>query len=255
MKTLLLLLTIGGTLCLSVHNSYYPYDYNNKQNGNSHSSALNQLLAKAPPQAINAYLQIVQNFSQSLAYLRTAFENWAKTYGLEQEYRRFLAASQKENEEFKRAISELYPMLTRFLTDYMKYGNDRRQSIMLAFNRTASLTNRADNRQNEVVESIIDLYLSSLAGAGTNTRGNGYAGNSGSYWAGNGMYNGNNVIYNGPNGGGPSNGWGSGVNGMGYVDVRMPAGNFGYNNGNSYTTNQRQSGGWIPSTLEWLHRQ
>ncbi|CAJ0603114.1 unnamed protein product [Cylicocyclus nassatus] len=248
MKTLLLLLTIGGTLCLSIHNSYYPYDYNNYQNANSRNSALDQLLARAPPQAINGYFQIVQNFSQSLAFLRTNFENWAKTYGLEQEYRRFLTESQRENADLKKAISELYPMLTKFLTDYMNYGNDKRRSVMLAFNRTASLTNRPDSRQNEIVQSIIELYLSSLAGAGTNSRANGQAGNSGSYWGSNGVFNGNNAIYNGPNGGGLLNGWGPGVNGMGYVNGRMPSGTFGYNYGNSYSTNQRRSG-WIPSTL------
>ncbi|VDK77129.1 unnamed protein product, partial [Cylicostephanus goldi] len=127
-------------------------------------TTLEDILARAPLQAIGAYSEIVQDFSQSLDNLISAIEEWAFTYGLEHEYRSFVNESERENADYKTAMRELYPILTEFLGDHMKIENDRKRPLMLAFDRASALPDKTANRQT-VVEGIIKSYLPSLAGA------------------------------------------------------------------------------------------
>ncbi|CAJ0603096.1 unnamed protein product [Cylicocyclus nassatus] len=204
MKTVLFLLSIGGVFCATAYDPYYPYG-NNNQNVNTQITTLDGILARASPQAIRAYTQIVQNFSQSLADVKTALESWSRTYGLEEQYKKFVADSEKENADFKKAVADLMPKLTKFFNDYNKIGDDKKQSIMTAFNKTAALTNTFDDKQKAIIELILKTYLPSL-NSGSNNQGipvnGGYPGsNTGSpvYGGGipinNGGYPGSNTGY------------------------------------------------------------
>ncbi|VDN28056.1 unnamed protein product, partial [Cylicostephanus goldi] len=84
MQLLLFLLSIGGVFCATAYDPYYPYGSNN-QNVNNQITTLDGILARASPQAIRAYTQIVQNFSQSLNDVKIALESWSRTYGLEKQ--------------------------------------------------------------------------------------------------------------------------------------------------------------------------
>ncbi|VDM83296.1 unnamed protein product [Strongylus vulgaris] len=211
MKTALFLLSVGSAFCFTSYNPYYPYNSynnNNNQNVNVQSSTLDGILARASPQAVGAYSQIVQNFSQSLADVKSALENWSKTYGLEQEYKKFVADSEKENADFKKAITELFPKLTKFFNDYFKIGDDKKQSIMLAYNKTAALTSTLDDKQKAAIEFIMKTYMPSLLNAIPSNQGStgGLSGNIGIYPGYNGGLSGNNGIYPGNNGGYSQNG-------------------------------------------------
>ncbi|KIH52210.1 hypothetical protein ANCDUO_17690, partial [Ancylostoma duodenale] len=118
MKIVLVLLSVGTAACFP---QYDPYN----QNTNFKGGQRDGILAKASPEAVRAYAQIVQNLSQSLIDVRTALEAWAKKYGLEQEFKKFVADSEKEAADFKKATTELMPKLTQFFTSYIKITEDK----------------------------------------------------------------------------------------------------------------------------------
>ncbi|RCN48334.1 hypothetical protein ANCCAN_05623 [Ancylostoma caninum] len=162
-----------------------------------------------------------QNLSQSLSDVRTALEAWAKKYGLEQEFKRFVADSEKEAADFKKATTELIPKLTQFFTSYIKITEDKKQSIISAFNKTAALSKPLDDKQKAVVEFIMRTYLPSLGNVVPHNQGGlpgnnaGLPGNNGGFPGNNGGFFGNNGGFPGNNGGFPGNNGGfNGNNGM-----------------------------------------
>ncbi|CAJ0603109.1 unnamed protein product [Cylicocyclus nassatus] len=178
MKPVLLLLSIGSVFCVVSNDLSYPY-YSDEI-VNQEKTALEDILARASLQGIGAYSQIEQKFSQSLANLKTAIEEWAITYGLEHEYRKIANESERENADYRTAVRELYPILTEFLGNYMKTGGDKKQSLMLAFKRTSTLPNRQS-----VFERIIKSYGPSLASSNAGSSIS-FPGNSGDYNRGTG---------------------------------------------------------------------
>ncbi|VDM78140.1 unnamed protein product [Strongylus vulgaris] len=178
----------------------------------------------------------------------TALENWARNYGLEQECMRYFAESEKESAEFKRTVTELFSKLTKFFTDYLRITDDKKQSIMLAINKTIALMATLDDKQKAIVDFIIRIYMPSLVNIGSyNHEGisrsvGAFSENIGIYPGYNGGYLGNNRDflenyggYSGMNGkttgssggyprifGGPSNG-GLSIN---YGPIRIGNGGF-----------------------------
>ncbi|CAJ0603108.1 unnamed protein product [Cylicocyclus nassatus] len=187
MKPVMLLLSIGGVFCLIPNDLSYPYDCS-KQIANQEKTTLEDVLARASLQAVGAYSQIVQKFSQSLANLKTAIEEWAITYGLEQEYRKIANESERENADYRTAVKELYPILTEFLGNHMKVGNGKKRSLMLAFKRTLALPHRFDTSQQSIFERVIKSYNPSLASSNAGNYGS-YAGSFISFPGNSGDYN------------------------------------------------------------------
>ncbi|EPB75947.1 hypothetical protein ANCCEY_04965 [Ancylostoma ceylanicum] len=208
------------------------------QNTNFQGGPRDGILANASPEAVRAYAQVVQNLSQSLSEVRTALEAWAKKYGLEQEFKKFVADSEKEAADFKKGTTELLPKLTQFFTSYIKISEDKKQSIISAFDKTAALSKALDDKQKAVVEFIMKTYLPSLGNVVPDNQGRGnnggFQGNNGGFGGNNGGFQGNNGGFPGNNGGFPGNNGGFPGNNGGFSGNNggFPGNNGGFSGNN-----------------------
>ncbi|KAK6035104.1 hypothetical protein COOONC_27391 [Cooperia oncophora] len=129
MKCLLTLVLIGSALPHPGPNSF-----GQGQNVNTVGGVSENLLNRLSREAAWSYGQIIQatfcfqNTSQSLDNLKTALTNWAKQYGIQNEYQKFVADMEKENADFKKDVKDLMPKLTTYFTNYVKIMDDKKQS-------------------------------------------------------------------------------------------------------------------------------